>query len=92
MAPDFTIVAVNDAYLRATLTRREEIIGRHMFDVFPDNPKNPQAQGVTALTASLQRVLATRAPDTMPVQKVALMSCCRSGSHLLNNQFGNAVP
>ncbi|HJV86071.1 MAG TPA: EAL domain-containing protein [Noviherbaspirillum sp.] len=79
MSPDFTIVAANDAYLHATLTRREEIVGRHMFDVFPDNPQDPEAQGVAALTASLQRVLATRAPDTMPVQKYDIQKPAERG-------------
>lgn len=36
--PDFTITAVSDGYLRATRTTRERIIGRGLFDVFPDNP------------------------------------------------------
>lgn len=79
MSPDFTIVAVNDAYLHATLTRREEIIGRHMFEVFPDNPQDPSAQGVAALTASLQRVLETRAADTMPVQKYDIRKPAEQG-------------
>lgn len=69
MTPDFMIVAVNDAYLRATLTEREKILGRRMFAVFPDNPEDPEAQGVAALMESLRRVLATRASDPMPVQK-----------------------
>jgi PAS domain S-box-containing protein len=67
--PDYTIVAVNTAYAHATLARPEEIIGRGLFEVFPDNPDDPQATGVRNLQASLQRVLATRAPDTMEVQK-----------------------
>ena len=69
LEPDFTIVAVSDAYLRATMTRREEILGRGLFDVFPDNPNDPDATGVTNLRASLNRVLANRAPDKMAVQK-----------------------
>ncbi|MGN1285038.1 MAG: hypothetical protein ACI4XG_00365, partial [Bradyrhizobium sp.] len=36
--PDFRIVAVSDAYLRATKTERAAILGRGLFDVFPDNP------------------------------------------------------
>ena len=39
--PDFSIVAVSDAYLRATMTRRECILGRRLFEVFPDNPTTP---------------------------------------------------
>ena len=46
LAPDFTIVAVSDAYLRATMTKRDEILGRGIFDVFPDNPSDPGATGV----------------------------------------------
>ncbi len=67
--PDLKIVAVTEAYLRATMTRREEIVGRGIFEVFPDNPQDPGAAGVRILRGSLQRVLATRAGDTMPVQK-----------------------
>jgi signal transduction histidine kinase len=67
--PDFEIVAVTDAYLRATLTVREEILGRALFDVFPDNPNDPEATGTRNLRASLQTVLRTRAPHAMPVQK-----------------------
>jgi signal transduction histidine kinase len=69
LLPDLTIVAVSDAYLRATKTQREEIVGRGMFEVFPDNPDNPNADGVRNLRASLNRVLATRARDSMPIQK-----------------------
>jgi len=69
LAPDLTIVAASDAYLRATMTRRETILGRGLFDVFPDNPDDPAASGVGNLRASLERVLRSRAPDTMAVQK-----------------------
>jgi signal transduction histidine kinase len=67
--PDLTIVAVSDAYAHATMTRREEIVGRGLFDVFPDNPGDPAATGVTNLRGSLERVLATRATHEMPTQK-----------------------
>lgn len=69
LLPDLTIAAVSDSYLRATNTRREEILGRKLFDVFPDNPDDPNASGVRNLNASLQRVLRTRASDTMALQQ-----------------------
>ena len=65
----FDIVAVSDAYLAATMTDRAAIVGRNLFDVFPDNPAEIDATGVSNLRASLQRVVATLAPDTMAVQK-----------------------
>lgn len=66
---ELTLVGVSDAYTRATLTKREDIVGRRLFDVFPDNPEDPGADGVRNLHASLQRVLKSGAPDTMAVQK-----------------------
>jgi len=69
LAPDFKIVAVSEAYLRATMTRRDAIVGRGLFEVFPDNPEDPAADGVRNLRASLERVLLHNKPDTMAVQK-----------------------
>jgi len=66
---DLRIVAVTETYLRATMTSRESILGRGIFEVFPDNPNDPAATGVRNLRASLLRVLATGMPDVMPVQK-----------------------
>ncbi|HVX21438.1 MAG TPA: ATP-binding protein [Acidimicrobiales bacterium] len=72
--PTFTIVAASDAYLDATMTRRDDILGRELFEVFPDNPDDPDdpddpTDGAGNLRASLQRVLDRRQPDAMPIQK-----------------------
>ncbi|HZD13414.1 MAG TPA: PAS domain-containing protein, partial [Candidatus Binatus sp.] len=62
LTPTLTIVAVSEAYLKATMTRREKILGRHLFDVFPDNPDDATANGVSNLRASLTRVVRHRVP------------------------------
>jgi len=69
LRPDLTIVAASDAYLRATMTGRDDIVGRGLFDAFPDNPDDPGATGARNLRASLDRVLAGKRRDTMAVQK-----------------------
>jgi signal transduction histidine kinase len=66
---ELRIVAATDAYLRVSGMMREGLLGRDLFDAFPDNPDDPEADGVKNLRASLQRVLATGQPDTMPVQR-----------------------
>jgi PAS domain S-box-containing protein len=66
---DFVIVGGSDAYFQSTLTKREEVVGRHLFEVFPDNPDDPNADGVRNLRASLESVLKYRKPHTMAVQK-----------------------
>lgn len=67
--PRFTIVAVTDAYARATNIAREHVLGKGIFEVFPDNPNDPRADGVKNLTASLNRVITKKASDRMPIQK-----------------------
>ncbi|RSZ56223.1 PAS domain S-box protein [Massilia atriviolacea] len=69
LADDLRIVSVNQAYLKATKTRREEILGRDIFEVFPDNPADPSASGVAKLRESLERVLRNKCPDTMAIQQ-----------------------
>ena len=67
--PHLRIVAASDTYLEATMTERSAITGRHLFEVFPDNPGDPTASGVDNLRASLEQVRAARVADTMVVQR-----------------------
>lgn len=67
--PRYTIVDVNTAYMAATGTRREAIVGRPLFEVFPDNPEDLEADGVGGLRASLDRVVRDRTADVMGLQK-----------------------
>lgn len=69
LLPDLTIYAVSDAYAEATMTKREAIVGKHLFEVFPDNPNDATADGVSNLRSSLNYVLKNKAPHTMAVQK-----------------------
>jgi hypothetical protein len=69
LSPDLRILAVTDAYLSATKTLREDILGRGIFEVFPDNPDDATATGEGNLRESLERVLRERVPDAMAVQR-----------------------
>ncbi|MFI5161274.1 MAG: ATP-binding protein [Sphingobacteriales bacterium] len=40
-APHFTIVAASDAYLQVTSVKREDILGKGFFEVFPDDHNDP---------------------------------------------------
>jgi signal transduction histidine kinase/ActR/RegA family two-component response regulator len=69
LSPELTILGGSDAYLSATMTNRADIVGRHLFDVFPDNPDDPEATGTANLRTSLDTVLSLKRPDTMALQK-----------------------
>lgn len=66
---DFTIVAVSDNYLGATMTQRNNIIGKKLFEVFPDNPNDPSADGVSNLRSSLETVIKYKRAHQMEIQK-----------------------
>ena len=66
---DFKIIAVSNSYLEATMTKREEILGRLMFDVFPDDPNDNLPSAIDNLKASFSRVLQTKLPDKMVAQE-----------------------
>ena len=55
--PVFTMVAASDGLVHATGLARENLLGRGLFEFFPD-----------ALRASLRRAIATRSPDRVPLQ------------------------
>lgn len=69
LAPNLVIVGVGPEYLRLTRTRSQDLIGKYIFDVFPDNPgwKNPT--GVANLCTSLTKVKETLETDKMDIQR-----------------------
>ncbi len=81
--PGLHIVDINDAYGRATMTHRHAIAGERLFDVFPDNPGDPSADGVSNLYASLSRVVQTGLPQGMAIQRYDI----RDGSGLFVERY-----
>ena len=69
LSTDLIILDVNHEYEKASLKKKEEIVGRKLFDVFPDNPDDKSANGVSNLSKSLHYVIEQKEPHTMAVQK-----------------------
>lgn len=75
---------IHDAYLQATMTDRADIVGRRLFEVFPDDPA---ADGVRNVRASLDRVVRTRSSGfDLMVPDVVLPHM--SGPRLLEGNSG----
>lgn len=87
-APAFTILDASDAYLRATNTEPDRIVGRGIFDVFPNNPDDPGATGTSNLRASLERALASKEPDTTAAQKYDVRRPASEGSGFVHIEDG----
>jgi PAS domain-containing protein len=76
LTPDLVIAAVSDSYLRATMTRRPDIVGKGLFEIFPDNPA---ASGAHNLRMSLHVVFSTRQPHQMAIQKYDIRQPLETG-------------
>jgi PAS domain-containing protein len=63
----FNIIAQNSEHARATLSTSVDIVGRPLFEMFPDNPDHAGATGVASVRESLVKVLKTRKVDAMPI-------------------------
>jgi GAF domain-containing protein len=69
MTPDLRIADANQAYLDSVGRRREEILGRDVFEAFPPTPDAMDESGVSRIQVSFERVLRTGQAETMPLQK-----------------------
>lgn len=68
-APKYTIVAVNVAYLEAVNSAEKDLIGKGIFEAFPENPEDRISKGVENLRNSLNLVIAQKDSHKMPLQK-----------------------
>ena len=68
-SPRFTIVAATDAYLIATGTSREEIMGLGVFEAFPPGNDQQAINSLSNLKTSLNYVLEHKKEDRMPPQR-----------------------
>ncbi|MFF5724193.1 PP2C family protein-serine/threonine phosphatase [[Kitasatospora] papulosa] len=79
LAADLVIVDVNVAYLRATRRTWDDLVGQHVFDAFPDNPADPNADWVHNVEASFGRVLAAGRADVLAMQRYDIPVVARPG-------------
>ncbi|MEV7179035.1 SpoIIE family protein phosphatase [Kitasatospora sp. NPDC093679] len=79
LTPDLVYADANEEFLQLSGRTRDQLVGRYLFDVFPDNPNDPEATGARNLGASLHRVLATGERDSMALQRYDVESLERPG-------------
>ena len=67
--PGLHIVHANAVYATATMVDRGKVAGEKLFNVFPDNPGDPFADGAANIFDSLRVVAETGQPHAMAVQR-----------------------
>jgi hypothetical protein len=66
---DLRIRAASRAYEQVTLRGPGELSGQFLFDAFPDNPNDPQANGTSRLAESLETAMRSGHIHNMRVQR-----------------------
>ena len=89
--PEATVLAVNDAFLKASGRRREDLVGISLFEAFPSDPDDPFDTGEATLRSSLARVAATGLPDTLPAQRYPIPVTDTNGELHFEERFWDAV-
>ncbi|WP_457092326.1 PAS domain S-box protein [Microvirga sp. P5_D2] len=67
--PTLVIMGMNEAYLQVTMRKREDLIGRNMFDAFPSDP---DSDSYRQLRDSFSRVIRERVTDHLPIIEYAI--------------------
>ncbi len=69
LSTDYKIVAASDAYVSATKMKREALLGRVFFEVFPDNPEDVKNNDGYSLEGALKKVLQEKKTLSTPLRK-----------------------
>ena len=64
-APSYTILDVNEAYLNATNSTRESLVGKSVFGAFPANPTDEVSKNIERTIFSFEQAIQTKKPHTM---------------------------
>jgi PAS domain S-box-containing protein len=89
--PEAIVLAVNDAFLKVSTLRREDMVGKSLFDIFPHNESDPNDTGVEALRQSIARARESGHADHMPLQRFPLWVSTEDGSMRYEERFWSAV-
>jgi PAS domain S-box-containing protein len=82
LTTELVIEAASGAYLTTTLTQQDALLGKYIFDVFPDNPSASKTGAVRTVRESLLQVLATKQPHELTLQPYDLPDPARPGQFL----------
>ena len=66
-APHYTILAISDELLASTSRERTAVVGKSVFEAYPENPQASTSTGPSNFRLSLQNAVHAKKPDQMPL-------------------------
>ncbi|MDB5932695.1 MAG: hypothetical protein JWQ01_39 [Massilia sp.] len=90
MDRQFNVIGANDAYLAATGRVEAELLGRYVFDAFPENPDDPGSTNLAEVRASILRAIESGEPDTTAFLRYSVPRQTASGT-VFDERFWSTV-
>lgn len=75
----FNIVTATDNFLKVTMTERQDITDKNIFDVFPENPNEESPDSISNLRRSLDSVLLKKTSDKVDFIKYNIQKSASEG-------------
>ena len=69
LSPGLKIVYVNEAFLTETGISQSKLLGRPVYDAFPDNPKAPESECVSHTFNAIKQTMKVNQPIILPDQR-----------------------
>ena len=91
LTPDLRYAAMNQAYLDATASRRDALIGKPVFQAFDGGPGDEGQASMHQLRASLEKVLATRERDHLALIHYAIPVTSSDGKSVFEDRYWSAT-
>lgn len=88
---DLRFAGMNQAYLDVVCARREDLLGRNLFEVFDGGPGPDASRNARRLRESLERVLTTGERDVLPLIAYALPRRTPEGEVVHEERYWSAV-
>ncbi|MEU6975120.1 MULTISPECIES: SpoIIE family protein phosphatase [unclassified Streptomyces] len=79
LTPDLLYADANEDFLRLAGRSRDQLVGRYIFDVFPEHPDEPAAAGMRETRESMLRVVSSGERDTMALLRYDIEDTARPG-------------
>lgn len=84
-------VAANATYLELTASTLEQLLGRNIFELFPNDPADPNNLPARMLRGSLERVLATGERDHLALIPYRVPKKTESGAAVAEERYWSAT-
>lgn len=82
LSPDLLILTASTLFLEATHSTRESIMGKYIFDAFPENPIDDKATATHSIAHSIQEAIKTKTTHQLSITRYDVPNPTKRGQFI----------